>query len=62
MKKYAIIGYEIYECPKSPTENGTYYGKTPILKQARDIVEKAKESGKEFFIKAFCSDGVMRYI
>jgi len=57
-----IISYEIYECPKSPTEDGTYYGKTPIAEQARAIVKKAKESGKVFFIKALCSDGVKRYL
>jgi len=39
MEKYIIAGYEIYECPKSPTENGTYYGKTPIAEQVRGIVE-----------------------
>lgn len=62
MKNYIITGYEIHECPKSPAENSTYYGKTPILKQAKDIIEKAKESGKEYFIKAVCSDGVKRYL
>lgn len=62
MKNYTITGCEIYECPQSPTENGTYYGKTPILNQAQDIVKKAKENGKEFFVKAFCDDGVKRYL
>ena len=62
MKNYTITGYGIYEYPQSPTENGTYYGKTPILNQAQDIVKKAQENGKELFIKAFCSDGVKRYL
>lgn len=61
-EEYAIIGYEIYECPHCPTENGRYYGKTSVLEQAETVVKKAKETGRELFIKAVCSDGKKRYI
>ena len=60
MKNYKIVGYEIYECPKTPTDNGRYYGKTPLLEQAEAIVRNAKESGIQLFIKAVCSDGKRR--
>ncbi len=59
---YEVLGYELYEYPKSATENGTYFGRTLILEQAETAVRKAKESGKELFIKAVCSDGKKRYI
>ncbi len=61
-KKYEITGYKVYECPKSPTEKGLYYGKTPILEQAEGIIKRAKESGKHLFLKAVCSDGIERYM
>lgn len=41
MKDYIILYYEIYVCPRHPTENGTYYGKTPILEQAETVVKRA---------------------
>lgn len=59
---YEILCYELYEYPKSPTENGKYYGKTPVLEQAECIVRSAEEAGQRLFIKAVCSDGKMRYI
>lgn len=59
---YEILSYELYEYPKSPTENGKYYGKTPVLEQAECIVRNAEEAGQRLFIKAVCSDGKMRYI
>lgn len=58
---FEILSYELYECLASPTENGRYYGKTPIREQAETIVRKAKESGKQLFIKAVCSDGKKRH-
>lgn len=62
MKNYEIVGYEIYEYPKNQTNNGRYYGKTPILEQAETIIRKAKESGIQLFIKAVCNDGNKRYL
>lgn len=59
---YQILGYELYEYPKSPTENGRYYGKTPLLEQAETILKEAKENGLQLFIKAVCSDGKERYL
>ena len=59
---YKVLGYELYEYPESPTETGKYFGRTPILEQAETAVRKAKESGKELFIMAVCSDGKKRYI
>lgn len=59
---YEILGYELYEYPKSPTENSTYYAKTPVLEQAETAVRKAKESGKQLFIMAECNDGKKRYL
>lgn len=59
---YEILGYELYEYPASQTENGKYYGKTPVLEQAECIVRNAEEAGQRLFIKAVCSDGKMRYI
>lgn len=61
MQNYTILYYEIYICPECPTENGKYYGKTPILEQAQTIIKKGKENGLELFIKAVCSDGIKRY-
>ena len=46
------IGYEIYECPKNPTEHGKYIGKTPILEQALKAC-----CGKNYFIKGIKPDG-----
>lgn len=62
MKDYIILYYEIYVCPRHPTENGTYYGKTPILEQAETVVKRAKEKGQMLFIKAVCSDGKESYL
>lgn len=62
MENYEILLYEIYECPKRPTDYGVYYGKTPILEQAETVVKRAKENGKMLFLKAVCSDGKRRII
>lgn len=59
---YTVLSYEIYECPQCPTDNGTYYGKTPMLEQAETVVRKAKEHGQMLFVKAVCSDGKKRYM
>lgn len=32
MADYTVLYYEIYECPKCPTDNGKYYEKTPICR------------------------------
>lgn len=59
---YEVLGYELYEYPKSPKETGKYFCKTPILEQAETIVRKAKETGKQLFIMAVCNDGKKRYL
>lgn len=61
-EEYQVLGYELYEYPKSPTENGRYYGKAPLLGQAETILKEAKENGLQLFIKAVCSDGKKRYL
>lgn len=55
MKKY--IGFNIYECPKKPTEKGKYIGKTPIYAQAKRVCENAKRNGKSYFIKGVDTNG-----
>ena len=62
MVDYKILYYEIYECPQCPTDNGKYFGQTPILEHAETVVRNAKENGQMLFIKAVCSDGKKRYI
>lgn len=49
--------YEVYECPTSPTDHGKYIGKTPIYEQAINTCNKAKECGKNYFIKGVKFDG-----
>lgn len=51
------IRYEVYECPKSPTEHGKYIGKTPIYEQALNACNNAKDCGKSYFIKGIKADG-----
>lgn len=55
MEKY--VAYAVYECPKSPTEYGKFIGKTPVLEQAVEACQKAKEDGKSYFIKGVKADG-----
>ena len=55
MKNYSY--FELYEVPKKPNERGNYYGKTPILNQALDVIENAKKHGKTLFIKGVTADG-----
>lgn len=62
MEDYTILYYEIYECPQCPTDNGKYFGKTPILEQAETVVRNTKEKGQMLFIKAVCSGGRKRYM
>lgn len=62
MADYKILYYEICEYPQKPTDNGKYYGKTPVLEQAETIIRKAKESGIMLFMKVVCSDGKKRYL
>ena len=62
MNEYKILYYNIYEEPVNPTANGKYFGKTPILEQAKAIVDNAKKQNKKLFIKAICDDGIERYI
>ena len=47
------ISYELYKCSSEPTETGEYVGKTPVLKQAIEAVEK---SGNRLFIKGITKD------
>ena len=54
-KKYTW--FEVCECPKNPTEEGKYVGKTPVYEQALTACEKAKANGKTYFIKAVKADG-----
>lgn len=51
------VSYEVYECPANPYEYGKYIGKTPIYEQAVQAVQKAKEKGKNLFIKGVKHDG-----
>ena len=53
-----VLYYEIYICPEKPTEYGKYYGKTPLLVQARGVVETARRGGKNLFIKAVYPGGI----
>lgn len=55
MEKY--VGFAVYECPENPHEHGKYIGKSPILAQALTACEKAKASGKNYFIKGIKTDG-----
>lgn len=55
--KKNYIGYEVYECPKNPTEHGKYIGKTPIYEQALDACNNAKNHGESYFIKGIKADG-----
>lgn len=59
-KKY--VSYEIYKCPRVPTEWGEYYGKTPILEQALNVCSSAKQSGLLLFIKGVTASGERVYI
>lgn len=62
MADYTILYYEIYEFPRNPTDSGKYYGKTPVLEQAENVIRKAKENGELLFMKAVCSDGQKRFM
>lgn len=55
MEKY--VAYAVYECPKSPKDYGKFIGKTPLLEQAMEACEKAKQNGKSYFIKGVKADG-----
>lgn len=50
--KYEYVKYEIYECPKNPTEYGKYIGSTPILEQAQAVAAKGNR-----LIKGVTADG-----
>ena len=52
---YQILGYELYEYPKSPEDKGRYHGKTPILEQAETAVRTAKESGITLLSKQYAA-------
>lgn len=60
-KVYTILGYELYEFPRSMTDTGKYFGKTPLREQAEAAVRNAKKNGRQLFIKAVCSDGRKRF-
>lgn len=55
--KGTYVGYAIYECPKRPTEQGTYIGKTPLIEQAIAACENAAKEGKSYLIKGIQADG-----
>ncbi len=59
---YEILYYELYEFPVSPTSEGRYFCRTPVLEQAETVVRKAKESGMQLYVMAVCSDGKERYL
>lgn len=59
---YEILYYELYAYPVSPTAEGRYCGRTPVLEQAETAVRKAKESGMQLYVMAVCSDGKERYL
>lgn len=59
---YEILYYELYEYPVSPTAEGRYFCRTPVLEQAETAVMKAKESGMQIYVMAVCSDGKERYL
>ena len=58
---YKVLNYEVYRGPDRPQDDGKYIGRTPIKEQALNAVKKAKEQGLVYYIKAWCSDGTMRY-
>lgn len=62
MGNYTVLNFEIYECPQCPVDHGIYYGKSPVLEQAEAVVRNAKDTGKNLFLKAVCSDGRKRYL
>lgn len=62
LEDYEILYYELYEFSVSPTSEGRYFGRTPVLEQAETAVRKAKESGMQIYVMAVCSDGKERYL
>ena len=55
--KNTYVSYEIYECPKKPSANGRYVGKTPSLAQAEAVIKNAAKQGESYFIKGVKADG-----
>ena len=55
--------YEIYECPKAPTEAGRYIGASPILEQVQNAVDRHNAEvrhsgvGSAWFVKGVRSNG-----
>ncbi len=49
--------FNVYECPQSPTESGTFITSTPLVKLAVAVVNRAEEQGKSYFIKGVKEDG-----
>lgn len=60
-RDYEILSCKLYKFPRSMTETGEYFGKTPLREQAETAVRNAKADGDPLFIKAVCSDGIERY-
>lgn len=54
--------FEVYLGAESPTEHGTYVGKTPILSQARACVKHMNDVGAVAFIVGIKADGSRIYI
>ena len=52
-----VVGYNIYKAPKTPTEDGEYYCKTPLWEQAKNIANTSCDNGKILFITVVCDNG-----
>lgn len=59
---YKVDSFEIYTGPEKPTEHGKYYGKTPILEQAINVVEQSFKNGKTMYIAVRLTDGNQLFI
>jgi len=60
-KNYKIQFYQIYAAPKSPSEHGKMIGQRDSFAEAKTFGEDHCGAGN-FFIKAVCNDGKVRYI
>lgn len=60
-ESYNIQFYQIFEAPKSPTENGKMVGQRGSLSAAIDFGEDRCGKGN-FIIKGVCDDGRTRYV
>lgn len=56
------IEYHVYLNPEKPTENGIYFGKTPIIEQAEAARDRLISAGKPAHIKQVNNDGSYIYL